>query len=250
MNSLLKPTNKKGLAILIVCIILLSLSCNLSVNATPQPTYTPYPTSTPRPTYTPYPTPFPSPTSTPPPKTLLEEDFSDDDTCFTLGTNNRVARSSEGGVYNLNVIDTNTIAWTTCEGQTFDDFVLELDITNESGFEESDFGVVLRKNPNASYEFLLSGYGTYCLRFFDNQEAEERPLLGCWVGIDEMKVGRQTNHLKIKALGNSIEIYLNDVLVGHVRDNRLVTGQIGLIAGTFENGNLLVTFDNLKITEP
>ena len=89
--------------------------------------------------------------------------------------------------------------------------------------------------------------GVYCLEIRGSGAKE---LLGCWTRISEIKQGTETNRLKVVAVGNRIELYVNDELVGHVRDNELTNGRLGLAAGSFSQGNVHIVFDNVRVTEP
>jgi hypothetical protein len=71
-----------------------------------------------------------------------------------------------------------------------------------------------------------------------------------WASIHEIKQGRQTNHLKVVAVGDEIQLSVNDVLVGLVREGTLRSGAFGLMVQTFDDPGVHVAFDNLVITEP
>jgi hypothetical protein len=53
--------------------------------------------------------------------------------------------------------------------------------------------------------------------------------------------------LKIEAKGNSLTAWVNDVRALHVLDSSYAAGDVGIIAGTYKEGDLLVAFDNFSV---
>jgi hypothetical protein len=219
------------------------------------PTQTPNPTYTPNPTFTPYPTytPIPSPTSTPEKKVLFEEnDFSSVDSCFDVNSGSGVRRFAEDGQYHIVVQDKNFYGWSICDND-LRNFVLEVDATVIEGPENNNYayGVILREDTagNGFYSFLLSGDGYYAFSGIYPPN-DYYPLLS-WSAIREINQGKKTNHLKVVAIGDQFELYVNDKTVGLVREGTTKSGPFGFIVETFEDpGEVQVAFDNLQITEP
>ena len=72
-----------------------------------------------------------------------------------------------------------------------------------------------------------------------------------WTWIREINLGMKTNHLKVVGIGDQFELYVNDVLVGLVRESTFRSGSFGFIVETFDDDDgVQVAFDNLVITEP
>lgn len=225
---------------------------------TPMPTFTPYPTPTPLPTYTPLPTftPPPSPTPLPEKELLFEETFEDKSTCFKIDD-----LADRGEMYVQDgslIIDVQASSyddflpiWTFCEGQTLADFSLEVEATQIGGSVDNAFGVLFRGVDDIAYSFLVSSDGYYCLTLLDYKPAgEDWSLLGCWTPIAEIRRGNQTNLLGVVADEATIELYINEVLVGHVRDINLFSGEIGFAALVYDDKGTTISFDNLKVTTP
>jgi hypothetical protein len=216
---------------------------------TPFPTYTPIPTLTAYPTYTPFPIPTATPTLTPTPqkKELFKEDFTGSTTCFDTTSNETADRSVRDGKFHLRVKIANKDAWTACSTRSFSDFAFEVDATEVDGFDDNGYGIVFRRSGSAFYYFEISGDGQFTLRYYDGTNTTA--VVG-WTAISEVKRGRTTNHLKVVAIGNQIELFVNAVSVARVLNNKLSSGQIALIATAFSLPNVYITFDNVSVMEP
>jgi hypothetical protein len=220
------------------------------------PTQTPYPTYTPHPTYTPNPTftPFPTLTSTPSPtavSVLFEaNEFDNVNSCFPVDSFSDVRRFSEDGQYHIVVQKKIYFGWSVCE-KDLRNFVIEVDATPIEGPSNNSYayGLLFRRDDDTEgfYTFLISadGYYTFSGVYPDNYYS-----LLSWTSIREIKQGKQTNHLKAIVFGEQFELYVNDVLVGLVREGTLKSGSFGFIVETFDDANVQVAFDNLVITSP
>lgn len=134
-----------------------------------------------------------------------------------------------------------------CNLRSFGDFVFELDATQVDGPDNNAYGIVFRFNGNAYYVFVISGDGQYYAEYSDG--TNDTTLLP-WTQVPDIKQGKQTNHLKVIAIGDRIELYVNGALVGVTRNNQIASGQIGLVAVSFDQANVQIAFDNIKVTEP
>lgn len=241
--------------LLIVCNLTLVSGCQVVTNLLP--TQTPYPTYTPNPTFTPYPTftPIPSPTATPEKAVLfMADDFSNVNSCFPVFSDTFARVYADDGELHLFSQELNIYVWSYCDDE-YRNFILDVDVTAHDGPINGNyaFGVILRNNESDDefYAFMIGADGYYNFSYYYLGEfVEDYPILN-WTIIREIKQGRTTNHLRIVAMGDQFELYVNDVLVGLVRDGTIRSGSIGFITKTFESpGQVDVSFDNLVITEP
>jgi len=229
-------------------ILMTMLACSAvsSMLATP----TPVPTNTPLPTFTPVPTNTPLPTPTPE-TTVLFEDSSFLTSCSTESTT-EVERFVENGVFNLRIIPSAFVGWAECTKVEFTDFVLEADATQVSGPDNNTYGILFRYGLDSDdfYVFVISGDGYYALAI-DGAKRESPEMLVEWSRSSAILQGaNQINHLKVVAIGDRISYYVNDQLLGEMQHSYLSTGTVGFFAGSLEEGNVQISFDNLKVTAP
>ena len=100
------------------------------------------------------------------------------------------------------------------------------------------------------YYFAISGDRRYTL-VYDNLDVEEPTTdLVSWRFSDAINPGKQTNRLKVVAIGNTIELYVNDQLLDTVQDDLLSQGSVGFLVSSSFEGGVQVSFDNLIVTAP
>ena len=56
--------------------------------------------------------------------------------------------------------------------------------------------------------------------------------------------------MRVVAVGDRMDLYLNGELLAVVRDSRLQAGWVGFTAATAGDGTLIVEFDNLVVADP
>ncbi len=58
------------------------------------------------------------------------------------------------------------------------------------------------------------------------------------------------NHLQADCQGNTLRFYVNETPIALVQDFDFTNGDVGILAGTFEEGGLDVIFDDFVVTQP
>lgn len=149
----------------------------------------------------------------------------------------------------ITVTAPNTIQYATLEDRIFGDFVLEIDTWQRSGSPESSYGVLFRMQDDGQFlRFDITGNGMYIIERH-NADGSWTRLIPDWLPASAINQGlNELNRLKVIAAGSSLTFYINDVLLAQLIDETFASGAIALDAGTFNNGNLQVSFDNLIIT--
>lgn len=209
--------------------------------------------ATPTPTFTPVPTRTPFPTSTPETgNAFFEETEFVRGGCFSTSSDDDIDRFAEDGQFHMQVHSPNIIAWTICDEEApIGDFTLEADVTTLEGPDNNVAGLVFRfdDNSNEFYSFSIGADGYYVLTK-DGLDYTEPTYLVEWDTSSVIQQGKKTNHLKLEVVGDTFKYYVNDTLIGEVTDSTLGSGEIGLIVGTFDEGNVHIAFDNIKVSQP
>jgi len=180
--------------------------------------------------------------------------FSDD---FTTPPNGWGTMGREGGEilfeYEglvLKVNTPNSLIWSINQPR-FRDSRIEVDAVLLDGPVNDNFGVICRFVDNQNfYGFLVTHDGYYGIFKMLNGEMV---MTGDKTNLDFNEVIRQggvVNHITAECTGEMLSLTVNDTLLAEILDNSFSEGQVGLIAGAYENAGVKVLFDNFKVTQP
>ncbi|HSH01726.1 MAG TPA: family 16 glycoside hydrolase [Anaerolineae bacterium] len=144
-----------------------------------------------------------------------------------------------------------TVQYSTLSDPSFDDFILDVDVMQLSGSLESSYGVLFRvQDTRHFYRFSITSKGFYVVERHTELAGWER-LTGGWESNPNINRGlRVLNKLRIAATGNLMLFSVNGKLLTQIDDPSFNEGQIALSAGTFAEGDLEVTFDNVVVRKP
>ena len=67
---------------------------------------------------------------------------------------------------------------------------------------------------------------------------------------EAIRPGTALNQLRADCVGESLTLYVNGQLVAQVQDGAFPSGNVGLIAGTYDTLGVDIFFDNLVVREP
>lgn len=183
---------------------------------------------------------------------LFEESFSAGQTGMWFLEGDDIAQSSlVDDSLVISVDMPQTVQYAALQEPLFEDFVLEVDVTQLEGNASNSFGVLFRlQNPNQFYRFEITGDGLYVVEK-SIEEGQWQRLSDGWVESPFIIQGlNRTNRLKIEVVGTQMKFFINERQVDVLADASYSRGQIALDAGTFGEGGLRVRFDNLVVKEP
>jgi hypothetical protein len=150
--------------------------------------------------------------------------------------------------YRILVNSLNTNFWSTPH-KNFADVRMEVDAGKLGGPDENRIGLVCRFSGDDYYFFLISSDGFYGIGIYIGGQAV---LLGQseMQANNNIKTGLAVNHLRADCIGDKLIFYVNGFEVVSVRDARLKSGDVGLLAGTFTQPGVDVIFDNFVVLKP
>lgn len=156
----------------------------------------------------------------------------------------------ENGVYDFTIFADELTSWTTA-GENFKDGLYEVEATQVDGPDNNAFGMLFRLDDEQDnfYAFQISGDGFIWIGRYRNGLAEEPIVNDWWFESTAIKPGAgQTNKLSVRAEGQNLIFYVNDIEVGRVSDDAFASGDIGLMARSLGQPNVHVQFDNFQVT--
>ena len=180
---------------------------------------------------------------------LFQDDFSDPESGWDKVSVSDGITDYADGVYRIFVNTSNTDVWSN-PGLSFTDTRIEVDATKVDGADDNDFGLICRyKDSSNFYFFVISSDGYYGIgKVVDGKQQ--------LIGVETMppsefiNQGNDTNHLRADCAGTTLSIYVNDQLLANYEDGEFSSGDVGLIAGSFDNAGVDVHFDNFVVSKP
>lgn len=183
---------------------------------------------------------------------LFQDDFSNPASGFDHFASPGGIMDYDSGVYRIVVNDAPYHYWSTLERQ-FTDTRVEVDVAKLEGPDSNLAGLICRfqnvEGRQRFYFFAISSDGYYAIGY----TSEEGSVL---LGQDQMasspviNTGVNINHLRADCAGNMLTFYVNGFPVAQAADSTLRNGQVGLMAGSIEQGGVDVIFDQFIVIQP
>lgn len=179
---------------------------------------------------------------------LFADDFSSTNSGWDRSSGDTGTTDYLEDEYQILVNETDYYLWAN-PNKTFTDTRIEVDLraVEDKG---GDMGVICRYSDEQNFYFVrITSDGYYGIsKMVNGQES----LLGNdqLIPSDKIRTGTATNHLRVDCVGDRLSLYVNGEIVADVTDTDLTSGDVGLIAGTFEQPGNDVRFDNFQVFRP
>lgn len=189
--------------------------------------------------------------STDPNKTnvLFQDDFSDTSAGWVTVNEQNLIMGYDNGRFRMWINRPNTDTWSLA-GLQFGDAQISVDTARLSGPEDNEIGIICRYNdPGNFYSFLISSDGYYGI-------SKRKDGIFQVLSYDGMKYsslinqGTATNHIQADCTGNSLRLTVNGNILADVYDTSYTSGDVGLLAGSYDQPGIDVIFDNFMVKSP
>ena len=180
---------------------------------------------------------------------LFEDDFSTRDNQWTTLANENGVMGYDANGFRFFIREGGLNYWATPD-LVFSDVRVEVDVLQYAGPVENRIGIICRHRDDQNfYFFVISADGYYAI---GKVKAGEQSLLGqeAMRYASVIKTGLAINHLRAECHSNTLRFYINDAPVALVEDFDFTEGDVGLLAGTFDEGGLDLLFDNFVVLQP
>jgi hypothetical protein len=186
-----------------------------------------------------------------PGEAIFKDDFSQPFNGWLRGTelpNGGISDYADGN-FRIFVNEPNFDYWSV-PNLEFKNTRIEVDAVKQSGPEINRFGLICRYQDELNfYFFIVSSDGYYGV---GKVKGDQLSL----IGMDEMLPstailpGSGLNHLRADCIDSQLTFYVNGQLVTNVFDSDYSTGDVGFLAGTFNEPGVDVIFDNFVVVKP
>ena len=180
---------------------------------------------------------------------LFQDDFSDPSSGWSTLNEGNKNIGYQNGSFHFLVGEPKFDYWST-PGLSFKDTHIEVNATKNSGPDDNDFGIICRYQDEKNfYGLLISSDGYFGISKMKNGVHSILDADGMQVS-EAIKKGVSTNHLKADCIGNTLTLTVNDQKLFDVHDDDFASGDVGLVAGTFNQPGVDVSFNNFVVTRP
>lgn len=197
------------------------------------------------------------PSGTPAPAgVLFQDDFSNPTTGWDSHTGADVTTDYDHGQYLIAVEQPSVDVWAQ-PGLDLTDVALQVQAQYSAGPANNEYGVMCRyqrsgDGKSSFYFFFISTDGYYALgivasdvrKILSPSEGSPQPTTAIKPQADA------TNELSATCQGSHLALTVNGTKVGEFTDDTLKHGDIGLVAGTYDEGGVKIHFDNLVARKP
>jgi hypothetical protein len=212
---------------------------------TPTLTSTPYPTATLIPTATN--TPIPSIST---PGLLYFDDFSDPNSGWDSVNEVDFVTDYYNNAYRIIQNSAMADSWSNPTNLSYTDVAIEVDATKNGGPDDNDFGLICRyKSVDEFYFGVISSDGYYGI---SKMTSDGSSLLGRedLAFSEYINQGFTTNHLRFDCIGDVMTLSVNGHQLDQQTDNQYTSGNVGLLAGTYDTPGTDILFDNFSVLQP
>jgi hypothetical protein len=182
-------------------------------------------------------------------RTLFRDDFSRSNSGWNRVTAPKGESNYADGMYRIFVNDANIDIWSLA-GRELADVRIEVDAYKVGGDRNNRFGVICRAvTPSSFYTLVISSDGYYGIGLIDGQTYR---LIGmdALQPTDAINQGSALNHIRADCVGDTLTLYVNGVKLAQVHDAALTSGDVGLVAGSYDLPGVDIRFDDFIVSQP
>lgn len=181
---------------------------------------------------------------------LFSDDFSNTDQKWDQVNVESATTDYFNNAYQILVNDSFSDAWSNPKNETFTDVSIEVDATKNSGPDNNDFGIICRYvDTDKFYYAVVSSDGFYGIM---KMTADGGEIIASENMLESDKIiqGTATNHIRFDCVGSTLTLYVNGTQIDQKTDAEFTEGNVGLIAGTFDENGTDILFDNFVVYKP
>jgi hypothetical protein len=135
-------------------------------------------------------------------------------------------------------------------GQRFTDATIEVDVLKIGGPDDNDFGIICRYQDKDNFYMLIASSDSYY------GIAKMKDGLYSMIGTDQLQYssaiaqGQLPNRLRADCVGTTLRLHANGEMLMEVEDSDFPSGDVGVIAGSYETQGADILFDNFVVKKP
>lgn len=182
------------------------------------------------------------------PMLLYEDDFTDPTSGWEVSSQGGL-KDYYQGTYHIKINDPNIFSWSVIQ-QTYGDVSIQVEVAFTGAAEMAEMGLICRMQNNQDfYFFMLRSDGAFAV--FKMYQGNE-----IFIGMegyqfsDAIHTGLNTNEIGAECKGQELSLSANGTHLITVEDSSYQVGDVGVIAGAFDQTDVNVYFDNFSVMQP
>lgn len=178
------------------------------------------------------------------------DDFSDPGSGWDDTSGKEGAVGYENGEYVIQVDEVDYSLWAN-PGRTFEDVLVSVTMQPAADSAPTDMGAICRYQDADNFIYgEITSDGFYGITQMKNGDLSVLTGGGKLQSSDVVHKDTRANQLQFLCAGNNFALIVNDQFVDAVQVDAPASGDMGLIAGTFEKGGARVRFDDFSAVLP
>jgi hypothetical protein len=179
---------------------------------------------------------------------LFEDDFSKTNTGWDQETYADGLTDYADGAYKIGIYAESKFFWAN-PYKNYEDVIVEVEAQKVRGGDDMQYGVICRHQDVENWYTLAvtaDGFAVIRKRF----NGGDLDFITDWAEAPSILTGNNTNLLRAECVGDRLSLYVNGELVIETLDSDIAKGDVGLMAGTFEQPDAEILFDNFIVRKP
>ena len=180
---------------------------------------------------------------------LFRDDFSENDSGWDRMVSEIGATDYDDKAYHISVEEPLVDLFAN-PGLSFDDVVIEVTAARQSGPVNNSYGVICRYQDEENFYTALITSDGYAGIFEVDQGKYKLMGHAEMIPVAAILGGTGSNLIHFECIGKSLLLAVNGTPVDVQDDKSYDSGDVGLIAGTFDEPGVHVVFDDFVILQP
>jgi hypothetical protein len=182
------------------------------------------------------------------PNLLFEDSFSNPNSGWEVSSQGGL-KDYYNGTYHIQISETNIFSWSVAQ-QSYGDIVISVDSAFTGPANMAEIGVICRMQNSQDFYFMtIRSDGAYAV--FKMYQGNE-----FFIGMDgyefteAIRTGLSTNHIEAECRGENLSLVVNNEHLITVQDSSYQVGDVGILAGAYDEPGVNVYFDNFRVFQP
>jgi hypothetical protein len=151
--------------------------------------------------------------------------------------------------YRISIYTPNTNVWARPH-LTFEDVRIQVMATKLEGPDDNVYGVLCRYQDALNFYFFLISSDGYCGIGIYRDGKEH--LLGneAMLPSEAIQAGQASNHIRADCIGEELSLYINGMIAAQAVATEWSQGDVGLVAGTYDQPGTDILFERFSVLLP